>query len=163
MVRNQKQKVSTRKSLHLHSKMQSLYRPADLWRILKRLAVECSKDGWDGGDAAPITPEVVDSVYNFIQALPKGIAMPDIAPEPDGSISLDWIQTGPRIVSVSIGPFRIISYAWLNESGSGYGTFYFSSSVPKQVLKKLKEGEIRVKLVSRNRLTEKPKDAVRIY
>ena len=39
----------------------------------------------------------------FIRALLDDLPLPEFAPEPDGSISPDWIQSRNRLFSISVG------------------------------------------------------------
>ena len=40
---------------------------------------------------------------SFLRALPAGIPRPEFSVEPDGSISLDWIESRNRFFSLSVG------------------------------------------------------------
>src|SRR5258708_1392744 len=57
--------------------------------------------GWDGNDARPISRLAGNIAEAFIRALPNDVPTPEFAAEPDGSISLDWIDSRTRLVSVS--------------------------------------------------------------
>jgi hypothetical protein len=63
---------------------------------LAELAAECAQQGWDGDTAAGINPNAVLYAEHFVRALPEGIPLPEFTPEPDGSISLDWIRSPNR-------------------------------------------------------------------
>src|ERR1700730_14830426 len=60
---------------------------------LAGMVTDCSEQSWDGNAAAPIDPVAVLSARRFVRALPDGVPLPEFAPEPDGSISLDWIRS----------------------------------------------------------------------
>jgi hypothetical protein len=106
---------------------------------LGELADECSAQGWDGYDAAPIDAIALINAQNFLRALPSGTALPEFAPEPDGSISLDWIQSRYRIFSLSIGPSNRLAYAWLDGTDKGHAVAHFGGSiVPPRVLAGIK-------------------------
>ncbi|MBI3581543.1 MAG: hypothetical protein HY098_05635 [Nitrospinae bacterium] len=51
---------------------------------------EFSYLGWDGHDAVPILRKSIDVAIKLVSLLPDGIARPELAPENDGGISLDW-------------------------------------------------------------------------
>src|SRR5215203_1514082 len=70
---------------------------------LAELATECAEQDWDGDNAAAINPNAVLSAKHFVRALPDGIPLPDFTPDPDGSISLDWIRSPTRLFSLSVG------------------------------------------------------------
>ena len=70
---------------------------------LREMAIECVEPGWDGGEARAINPLAISTAENFIRALPNFIPLPEFAPEPDGSISLDWLPSRHRMFSISVG------------------------------------------------------------
>ena len=78
------------------------------------LAYECSQPDWDGNGACPLDERALLAAVEFIRALPEGAPLPDLAPEPDGSISLDWIQSRDRLLSLSVEPNNRLVYAWLD-------------------------------------------------
>src|SRR6266581_4358638 len=67
---------------------------------LQALARECGQEGWDGNDAAGIAPFAVHAAESLLRALPPGVPLPELAPEPDGSLSLDWIRSRTRLFSL---------------------------------------------------------------
>ncbi len=102
---------------------------------LRGLVEECAEDDWDGYGASGIHPLAVKTAERFIRALPDSFALPEFAPEPDGSISLDWIQSKHRLFSVSAGTTGRLAYAWLDGSDKGHGVARFDGvSVPLRLL-----------------------------
>lgn len=81
---------------------------------LAALATKCGKRDWDGEDATAIEPSAVLLVHQFLRAMPDDLPIPEFAPEPDGSISLDWIRSRNRLFSLSIGRSGRLAYAWLD-------------------------------------------------
>ena len=57
------------------------------------LANECAEPGWDSDGAEAVDRFAAFAAADFIRALPGGVPLPEVAPEPDGSISLDWIRS----------------------------------------------------------------------
>ena len=92
---------------------------------LRLLASDCAHDGWDGNDASALDPVALQTAEDFVRALPAGIPMPQCAPEPDGSISLDWIHSRNRLISVSVGGSNRLAYAWLDGADKGHGVARF--------------------------------------
>jgi hypothetical protein len=106
---------------------------------LVALASECSQSGWDGKDAAALDPVAVSSAERFVRALPDGLPLPEFSPEPDGSISLDWIWSRNRLFSMSIGHSNRLAYAWLDGADKGHGVARFDGQiVPPRVLEGIK-------------------------
>jgi len=102
-----------------------------IWELVN----ECNTVGWDGADADPLFHLAGAFAEDFVRALPSNVPMPEFAPEPDGSISLDWIQSRHRIFSLSIGTSRRLAYAWLDGTDRGHGVAHFDRGiVPLRVL-----------------------------
>lgn len=102
---------------------------------LAALAIECAENGWDGDAAVGIDPIAVRAAERFIRALPEDRPLPEFAPDPDGSISLDWIAARNRLFSLSIGGNDRLAYAWLDGTDKGHGVARFDGqNVPPRVL-----------------------------
>ena len=63
---------------------------------------EFSYPGWDGYDAFPIERISISTSLAFVQSLPNGIIAPELAPESDGGIALDWRKGENMIFSISV-------------------------------------------------------------
>lgn len=98
---------------------------SELWA----LANECAQEGWDGGDARPIDRQAVSKANAFIRALPDSLPLPEIAPEPDGAVSLDWIRSRNRLLSVSVGASDRLAFAWLDGVDRGHGVARFVEGI----------------------------------
>ena len=104
---------------------------SQLWAI----ATECRDADWDGSGATAINTMAVQNTEDFIRALPSDIPIPEFAPEPDGSISLDWIESRTRMFSLSVGATLRLAFAWLDGTDRGHGVARFDrESVPSRVL-----------------------------
>lgn len=102
---------------------------------LHQIAFECQSPGWDGSDAKPIETMAVFRTEVLIRAIPSSLPMPELAPEPDGQIALDWIQSKNRIFSLSIGKSGRLSYSWLDGADQGYAVARFDyCSLPPRIL-----------------------------
>lgn len=102
---------------------------------LAAVAAECANDDWDGNGAVGIDPMAVRSAERFVRALPEDLPLPEFTPEPDGSMSLDWIQSRNRLLSLSIGGTGRLAYAWLDGTDKGHGVAGFDGRhVPPRVL-----------------------------
>jgi hypothetical protein len=102
---------------------------------LASLIAECADSGWDGGDALAVDPIAGRLAERFVRALPDSVSLPEFAAEPDGSISLDWIQSRTRLFSLSVGRSSRLAYAWLDGANKGHGVVGFDGrNIPSQVL-----------------------------
>ncbi len=104
------------------------------------LANECAETGWDGNDAAPIDWVAVRTAVQCIRVLPDNLPLPEFAPEPDGSISLDWIQSRHRLFSLSVGATNRLAYAWVDGTDRGHGVARFDGeSIPSRIVAGIRE------------------------
>ena len=98
-------------------------------------AAECAQEDWDGGGAAAIAPLVVDRAVELVRALPAHVPLPEVAAEPDGGLSFDWIASKARVFSLSIGMTQRLSFAWIDGADRGHGVVRFDGdSVPLRII-----------------------------
>lgn len=106
---------------------------------LASIASECSEPGWDGYSADAISRGTIILASTFVRALPDDAMTFELAPEPDGSISIDWTQSRNRVLSLSIGRNHRLAYAWLDGSEKGHAVANFDGkTVPPRVLEAIR-------------------------
>jgi hypothetical protein len=104
---------------------------SQLWALV----ADCGEANWDGAGASPIDERAAQNAGDVVRALPADIPMPEFAPEPDGAVSLDWIESRSRFFSVSVGDGSRLAYAWLDGSDRGHGVARFDGEkIPMRVL-----------------------------
>lgn len=102
---------------------------------LARLYTECRKEGWDGYSAVPISAGAYHAAVRFLWATPAAFPMPDVVPEPDGSISMEWEYGRWNALSLSIGDDSRIAYAaMLGKEKREKGSEVFDDVIPQQIL-----------------------------
>ena len=100
---------------------------------------ECSEEGWDGYDALPITKEAYFEAMKLIKCLPiTSFPMPEVAPEPNGEIGLEWFIGRRQVFNASVSGKNEIVYAGLFGVNKVHGTEYFGDSLPFAILENLK-------------------------
>jgi len=92
---------------------------------LMAIANTCVQADWDGYGAEPLNEMAVQNAEAFVRAIPDGMPMPEFAPDPDGSISLDWIAGRYRSFSLSVGSDSRLAYAWLDGTDKGHAVAKF--------------------------------------
>ena len=95
---------------------------------LHAMVTDCAEPGWDGGDAVGIDPRAHALARAIIETLPEDFPMPEFAPEPDGAISLDWIRSRHRMLSLTAGVSDRLAYAWLDGSDRGHAVARFDGA-----------------------------------
>lgn len=99
------------------------------------LADECAEPDWDGYNGRAIDRQAVLVAEDFVRALPPGVALPEFAPDPDGSVSLDWIHSRNRLFSMSVGGSNRLAFTWLDGTDRGHGVAYFDGAmIPPRIL-----------------------------
>jgi hypothetical protein len=99
----------------------------------KTLGDECSRKGWDGYEANPISSEAVSRALLLIELLPEGIEMPELVPDPVGEISFEWSDRHDRILSVTPRKGILVYAAILGHDHTQYGKAPVRSSWPAEV------------------------------
>lgn len=64
----------------------------------------------------------------FLRSIPKDIPKPELARDPDGDISVDWILSKNHIVSVGISDNERLPSAWIIENESGHLVVEFNNN-----------------------------------
>jgi hypothetical protein len=78
---------------------------------LMHVLEECSHASWDGYDARAVSDQVAVRTIAFLNVLPASLTSPDIVPEPDGEIAVEW-DFGPSLqLSISVGPSGPLHFA----------------------------------------------------
>lgn len=109
---------------------------AQIWALVN----ECGQPGWDGDGAEPVERFAAFRAADVIRALPSDVPLPEVAPEPDGAISLDWVRSQNSLFSLSAGAGDRLAYAWLDGSDRGHGVARFDGQViPERVLQGIDE------------------------
>lgn len=107
---------------------------------LTRVTEECSQPGWDGYGAIPVSVGAADAARRFILDLPSLFNMPEIVPEPDGEISLEWDFGRWKAFSLSIGSGGKLSYAAiLGRDRRANGSDNFDDVIPAHILLSLSQ------------------------
>ena len=68
---------------------------------------------WDGYGAQPLSIGAYIGAKKFLELLPANIDMPDIVPEPSGSIGLEWYHDKHNVISIGFHGETRASYASL--------------------------------------------------
>jgi hypothetical protein len=102
---------------------------------LWEMAEECGENDWNGYEAAPLSLAAVEQAVEFIRAWPFEDDLPDCAPEPDGSVNLEWIYTRHRRATVSLDGGQRLAFAWLDGANKGRGVAAFQNGkMPHAIL-----------------------------
>jgi hypothetical protein len=97
-----------------------------IYASIAEIAEQCGTPDWDEPGSVPVTSQTRQYAQELATALalivPAGTPPPDILPETDGDISLDWSVSKDRVFSLSVGPHGKVSYSGLfGSGGSAHG------------------------------------------
>lgn len=110
-------------------------RAREAYVALREAYEDCSAPNWDGYGAEPLHAAAYEEAIAFLNALPTRIPVPEIAPEPDGSIGFEWRNGPHRIFAISVSGKGSIVYAGILGKGSkAHGTELFDGTLPEVVL-----------------------------
>lgn len=106
-----------------------------LWGLARSHAAA----GWDGGDALPADRHAIGLASAFIRAMPEDCDMPSVGVDPDGAVTLDWLVSRHRMLSISFaGDSDRLSYAWIDGTDRGNAVAKFDrDSVPNLLMQAL--------------------------
>lgn len=103
--------------------------------LLEEIVARCSRPNWDGYGALPISSIAHARTVAFLDALPMFLPTPDIVPENDGEIAVEWDLGPERVFSVSIGESAYLHFA--GSFGGGverHGVEPFDGMVSQDIL-----------------------------
>ena len=95
---------------------------------------EATQSDWDGEGSTPVEPGTLKLAKEFVESLPRKYQTPEIAPEPDGHVSLEWYNGKRRLLSVSVNPDGRLHWAALIGSEDPRGSCVFFGEAPKTLL-----------------------------
>lgn len=108
---------------------------ADLLNSLEQLSIECAEADWDGYGAEPVSVITLARARAFIRSLPENFPLAELSVEPDGAVSLDWMPSANRTLSVSLGETGRVPYAWVDGIDCGHAVARIvDEAVPARVL-----------------------------
>ena len=96
--------------------------------------VEALAPGWDGEGSEAVIPSTLKFAKEFVESLPRKYRTPEIAPEPDGHVNLEWYRGKRRLLSVSVNPDGRLHWAALIGTEDPRGSCFFFSEAPKTIL-----------------------------
>jgi len=116
----------------IHSKDQILMH-------LGEILVKYSFPNWDGEGATAISQDAYFEALRFVKNLPTyaDFPLPEIVPDNDGEISLEWYRSNRQVFVVSISGRNRLAYAGLFGANDIHGTESFGESIPFVILANL--------------------------
>jgi hypothetical protein len=89
---------------------------------------------WDGEGADPVPKAAFEEARIFLRKFPSFTPLPDVNPEPDGHLGLEWYRDNRHQFVVSFNGTGILSYAGLIGQESVYSRRYIEEEIPEEIL-----------------------------
>ncbi len=125
--------------LHEYEELTKNKELSETLKTLREVFIECSVENWDGYDSMPLPRKAFTEVTKFLKLLPITYQMPDIVPEPNGNIALEWYKNRDFVFVAGISGNNIIEYAGLfNKINKTYGSEHFEDFIPPAILQNIK-------------------------
>lgn len=87
-------------------------------------------------DLVPIDIDTAAAAIAFINLLPRSLPVPEVAPDPDGDISFDWMASSGKMFSVSVDAYGRLAYAGrFGENSKVHGTEQLSEICPQEIIR----------------------------
>lgn len=104
----------------------------DLFQVF----LECSEQDWDGYGAKEVEPAALLLAIGFLDKLPRYIATPEIAADPDGEISFEWFRADDTILTLSISSEGKLSFAGIfgKDKPHGIENYDMGQDIPSDIL-----------------------------
>jgi len=110
-----------------------------LFNRLDNILKECDYDGWDGYNGDKVTKKVLEYTSEFIKTIPIEIENPEIVPESDGCIGLNWDANKYMNISISIGTDGFIYYASIIGENKIHGKYSIGIGITEDLLDIIKK------------------------
>lgn len=103
---------------------------------LSKIVISCNERGWDGYDALPISAKVIEITSRLIKKM--GILgfqnYPELVPENDGAITLEWYVNPKQELSVSVNPNNVLYHAFIDGSDKRHGSSIMQEGLSPSII-----------------------------
>ena len=129
--------LETRKeSKNNYNSSQVVYNKFKLMESFERAIQKGEKVDWDGEGAFPLDSDSIEFMGMLLSVYPTALALPEIFPDPDGTLGLDWDFSDGTNLTIRMMPNGEIAYSVLGENEEAYGKLIWDK---KKFPKRLQE------------------------
>lgn len=105
---------------------------------LKLIFQNCSEENWDGYGASVLKKKAFEDAVKFMKQLPQEFPLPEMVPQPDGDIAMEWeLETDHWFIASFPGDGRIDYAGAFGIEARSKGVEKFFETIPDEILKKL--------------------------
>lgn len=80
----------------------------------------CSKPGWDGRNAVPISKTSLKNALIFLLSFPEEFSCPSLGATPNGQVTLEWRQRDGRLLSFAFNDEDQVSFILFLRNGEKF-------------------------------------------
>lgn len=120
-----------------HFRTASEQRKLDAIEAILTLPRRYREANWNGEGAAPIPEDAIHEARTFLQKLPTTFPLPEVTPEPDGYLGLEWYANKSLLYVVSFNGKGALSCSGLIGPDRTYGTRYMDEGIPAEILRNI--------------------------
>lgn len=103
------------------------------------ILIEHAEDDWDGYEARAVNRDSLVNALSLALLLGTQYPSPEMAVDPDGEVTLDWICGAGRVFSISTSATGRLAYAWMKGNDQGSATSQLSGrTVPDEIVSVLR-------------------------
>ena len=109
-------------------------RLTEAYEELESISEDCSSPEWDGYSAEPISNIAIERTKKFLDLIPDNIPVPEIVPQANGGLSLEWYRSPDSLFDISVekeGP--LIFAGKLSPSSRLHGETSLESNFPAEL------------------------------
>jgi hypothetical protein len=109
-----------------------------VFRELEAVAEECAVHNWDCYDAQPVSARAIGCAWKLLDQLVDDFPRPEVSADPDGEVSLDWLDGVERGLSISVNAEGRLSYAGFFGRSKAHGVEFLQDEIPEGVMEALR-------------------------
>lgn len=109
-----------------------------VFRELEAVAEECGVRNWDGYDAQPVSAGAIGCAWRLLDQLVDDFPCPEVSADPDGEVSLDWLDGAERGLSISVNAEGRLSYAGFFRRSKAHGVEFLQDEIPEAIMEVLR-------------------------
>jgi hypothetical protein len=101
---------------------------------IEQVVEEAASEAGEG--FAPVDIETASAALQFAYSLPWSLPTPEVAPDPDGDISFDWLGPSGKMFSVSVNKAGRVAYAGrFSDKSKIHGIEQLSTACPQEIIR----------------------------
>lgn len=106
---------------------------------LNEIKQNCTRNNWDNAGSAKVESQTVKYAQELIERMPNNLPLPEISPDPDGNINLEWYADKDFVFEISVDRNKNLYYAGRLPGQKISGREEFMGTFPEIVERHLRQ------------------------